>query len=275
MNLLKASWTNAISRGFGKFANKEFPTFCQNIINKGYVKLLGLDMSEFEPAHNYKSLNALFTRKLVKLREIDEDKNSFISPADSFVTAQGKIKDDLALQIKGFCYSVDELLTDKFEEKNIKKLHNGEFMNFYLSPKDYHRYHMPFDAKINRVVYVPAALYPVNNTYLNSMPELFVKNERVIVECESKDKKIFYIVLVGALNVGKMTLSFEPSIDTNTDKKEIEVYDYDDIDLKKAFELGMFKMGSTVLLFFQKDFVTLENKLNQKVRFGEKVASIK
>jgi len=271
MNLLKASWTNAISKGFGKFANKEFPPFCQNIINSAYVKFLGLDMSEFNPPHTYKSLNALFTRSFVKPREIDEDPKSFISPADSFVTAQGKIKDDLALQIKGFCYSVDELLTDRFDKKNIKKLHNGEYMNFYLSPKDYHRYHMPADAKIKKIVYVPAALYPVNNTYLNTMPELFIKNERVILECEHEGK-LFYMVLVGALNVGKMTISFEPKIETNVDKKEIEVFEYDDIELKKGFELGMFKMGSTVLLFFQKGFVKLEEKFEKKVRFGEKIA---
>jgi phosphatidylserine decarboxylase len=274
MNLLKASWTNAISRGFGKFADKEFPSFCQNVINKTYVKLLGLDMGEFNPPHDYKSLNALFTRELVKKREIDMDENSIISPCDSFVTAQGKIKDDLALQIKGFCYSVDELLTDKFKAKNIKKLHNGEYINFYLSPKDYHRYHIPMDAKVNRVVHIPGALYPVNNTYLNSMPELFVKNERVVVECEH-DGKLFYMVLVGALNVGKMTIKFEKEIETNTDTDEIKVYDYEDITLKKAYELGMFKMGSTVVLLFQKNFVTLEDKLNKKVRFGEKIATIK
>jgi len=271
MNLLKAVWTNSISRGFGKFANKEFPTFCQNIINNGYVKLLGLDMSEFQPPKEYKSLNALFTRRFVNLREIDEDKDTLISPADSFVTAQGKIKDDLALQIKGFCYSIDELLTDKFDKKNIKKLHNGEFMNFYLSPKDYHRYHMPIDAKISKIVHIPAALYPVNNTYLNSMPELFVKNERVIVECEN-DGKLFYMVLVGALNVGKMTINFEPSIQTNTNSKEIKVFEYDDIEVKKGYELGTFMMGSTVVLVFEKDFVVLEDMLNKKVRFGEKIA---
>ncbi len=274
MNLLKATWTNSISRSFGKFANKEFPSFCQNIINTGYVKIMGLDMSEFKPAHEYKSLNALFTRAFVNPRAVDEEKDSIISPADSFVTAQGKIKDDLSLQIKGFCYSVDELLTQRFEAKNIKKLHNGEFMNFYLSPKDYHRYHMPLDAKITRIVHVPGALYPVNDTYLNMMPELFVKNERVMVECE-KDGKLFYIVLVGALNVGKMTVTFEEDIETNTDAKEIKVYDYDDITVKKAYELGMFKMGSTVVLLFQKGMVELENKQNQKVKFGDVVGWIK
>jgi len=274
MNLLKASWTNAISKSFGKFADKEFPPLCQSFINKAYVKCMGVDMSEFNPPHNYKSLNALFTRALVKNREIDEDENSVIAPVDSLVAAQGKIKEDLALQIKGFCYSVDELLTDKFEAKRLKKLHNGEFINLYLSPKDYHRYHLPLSAKINRIVHVPGALYPVNNTYLNSMPELFIKNERVIVECEHNGK-LFYMVMVGALNVGKMTIKFDESIETNTDAKEIKVYDYEDITLNKAYELGMFKMGSTVVLLFQNGFVTLEDTLEKKVRFGEKIATVK
>ncbi len=265
MNLLKASWTNSISRGWGKFATKEFPYFCQNIINSCYVKLLGLDMSEFEPPHNYKSLNKLFTRELKKSRKIDESSDTFISPADCFVTSQGKIKDDLALQIKGFYYSVDELLTDNF---NTKKIKNGEYMNFYLSPKDYHRYHIPFDCQVTKVVHVPGALYPVNNTYLNSMPELFVKNERVIVECRV-EKKVFYMVLVGALNVGKMTIAFEPSIETNTNSKEIKVYEYKEKFVKKGYELGYFMMGSTVVLLFEKGLIELEDKLKRKVRFGD------
>ena len=265
MNLLKASWTNAISRGWGKFANKEFPPFVQNIINSGYVKLLGLDMSEFETPSKYKSLNALFTRAFKTPREIDNNKDTFISPADSFVTSQGKIKDDLALQIKGFCYSVEELLTDNF---NAQKIKNGEYINFYLSPKDYHRYHIPFDCEISKIVHIPGALYPVNNTYLNSMPELFVKNERVIVECRV-ERKVFYMVLVGALNVGKMTITFEPSIQTNTNTKEIKVYEYKDKFVKKGYELGYFMMGSTVVLLFEKGLIELKDKLNKKVKFGE------
>jgi phosphatidylserine decarboxylase len=274
MNLLKASWTNTISKCFEKFANKEFPPLCQSFINKTYVKCMGVDMSEFNPPHNYKSLNALFTRALIKKRNIDEAENSVISPTDSLVTAQGKIKEDLALQIKGLCYSVDELLTDKFEAKRLRKLYNGEFINLYLSPKDYHRYHLPLSAKINKIVYVPGSLYPVNNTYLNSMVELFIKNERVIIECEH-NRKLFYMVMIGALNVGKMTIKFDDSIETNSDAKEIKVYDYEDIALNKAYELGMFKMGSTVVLLFQKGFVTLEDSLGKKVRFGEKIATIK
>ncbi len=265
MNLLKASWTNAISRGWGRFASKEFPSFCQNIINKSYVKLLRLDMSEFDSPNQYKSLNKLFTRALKISRKIDENKDTFISPADSFVTSQGKIKDDLALQIKGFCYSVEELLTDNFNTKNIK---NGEYMNFYLSPKDYHRYHMPFDCQITKIVHVPGALYPVNNTYLNSMPELFVKNERVIVECKVENK-VLYMVLVGALNVGKMTISFEPSIETNTDSYEIKIYEYKEKFVKKGYELGSFMMGSTVVLLCENELIQLEDKLHRKVKFGD------
>ncbi len=221
-------------------------------------------MSEFETPSSYKSLNKLFTREFKTPRKIDESEDTFISPADSFVTSQGKIKDDLALQIKGFCYSVEELLTDNF---NTKKIKNGEYMNFYLSPKDYHRYHVPFDCQITKVVHVPGALYPVNNTYLNSMPELFVKNERVIVECKV-DKKVFYMVLVGALNVGKMTISFEPSIQTNRDSKEIKAYEYKEKFVKKGYELGYFMMGSTVVLLWEKGLIELEDKLQSKLTFG-------
>lgn len=272
MQLLKASYTNAISRVFGSFATKEFPTPMQNFINRSYVKLLKLDMSEFEPPHRYKTLNKLFTRAFVKQREIDSDEKSVISPSDSFITTSGKIKEDLSLQLKGFWYSVDDVLTDFVDEKNKKKIHGGEYINFYLSPKDYHRYHMPMGCKIKKVIHVPGALYPVNFTYLKKMPELYVKNERVIVECES-DGKLFYMILVGALNVGKMAISFEPKIETNTDSKEIKVYEYDDMTVEKGFELGYFLMGSTVVMLFQKDMIDLSCENDKKIRFGDVVAT--
>ena len=274
MQLLKASYTNIISRAFGKFATAEFPTPIQNFINRSYVKLLKLDMSEFSPPHNYKTLNKLFTRAFVKTREIDGASDSVISPTDSFITTSGKIKEDLSLQLKGFWYSVDDLLTQFIDDKSKKKIYGGEYINFYLSPTDYHRYHMPLDCKIKKVIHVPGALYPVNFTYLKKMPELYVKNERVIVECEA-NKKLFYMILVGALNVGKMTISFEPDIETNTDSKEIKVYEYDDMNLSKGFELGYFLMGSTVVILFEKNMIELSCENDKKIRFGDLVATMK
>ena len=167
--------TNQISQYFGKFAKKEFPTPIQKIINLSYVKLMKLNMAEFKHPRYYKSLNDLFTRELIIKREIDKDKDSIISPTDSFITECGTLKDDTALQIKGMEYSVEELLTYYCSE-NFEKVKNGSFMNFYLAPKDYHRYHAPCNFKLKKLIHVPGKLYPVNLKYLNKEFELFVQN---------------------------------------------------------------------------------------------------
>jgi len=265
--------TNKISTLFHKFATKEFPKPIQNIINKGYVNLLGLDMSEFQDATQYKTLNKLFTRELQKTRQIDTDQKHFISPADSFVSESGDILDETACQIKGMSYSVKELLTQEIVYDNLERLKNGSFMNFYLSPKDYHRYHASFDCKVTKVIHVPGKLYPVNFTYLNKQTNLFIENERVIMECQTDSGKLFYMVFVGALNVGKMIFSFEPKINTNIDIVHPTVYEYDDLHIQKGDCLGYFEMGSTVLLFWEKDMVQLENIINTKVRFGEHIST--
>jgi len=262
--------TNKISYYFGKFAKFEFPSFIQKMINNGYVKILDLDMSEFRNPKFYKSLNDLFTRELAIPREIDKDENCFISPTDSLITQCGDLEDDLLLQIKGMEYSVEEMLTYNCA-KNFKKLQNGTYMNFYLSPKDYHRYHAPCNFKVDRLIHVPGKLYPVNLKYLNKQIDLFVENERVILEC-SREEKLFYMVFVGALNVGQMVFEFEPKVETNIDAKNIKIYEYESLEIKRGSTLGYFKMGSTVVMVWEKDFVELEDLLGQKVKYGQRVA---
>lgn len=261
--------TNLISLYFGKFAKKEFLSPVQKLINSSYVRLMGLNMSEFKHPRYYKSLNDLFTRELIIKRVIDENKNTIISPTDSLITQCGQIQNDIALQIKGMQYSVEELLT-YYCSSNFEKVKDGSFMNFYLSPKDYHRYHAPCDFKLLKLIHVPGKLYPVNLKYLNKEFELFVQNERVILECENNGK-IFYMVFVGALNVGQMVFEFEDRVETNINAKEMKVYEYDNIEIAKGDCLGYFKMGSTVVMIWEKDSMELENLLNQNVRFGQKI----
>ncbi len=263
--------TNTISQKFHTFATTQFFQPIQNIINTGYVKLLGLDMSEFESPNNYKTLNALFTRALKKPREFDTSNNTFISPADSFVSASGDIQKDTALQIKGMSYNIEDLLT-LYCYKGYKKLLDGKFMNFYLSPKDYHRYHLSYDATITKLIHVPGKLYPVNFVYLNKQKDLFLENERVIIECKTVTNRYFYMVFVGALNVGKMVFTFEPRVKTNTNTRSVSVYKYDNLSLKKGDCLGYFEMGSTVLIFWEKDMVELEDLENQKVNYTKIIA---
>ena len=263
--------TNLISLYFGKFAKKEFLSPVQKLINSSYVRLMGLNMSEFKHPRYYKSLNDLFTRELIIKRVIDENKNTIISPTDSLITQCGQIQNDIALQIKGMQYSVEELLT-YYCSSNFEKVKDGSFMNFYLSPKDYHRYHAPCDFKLLKLIHVPGKLYPVNLKYLNKEFELFVQNERVILECENNGK-IFYMVFVGALNVGQMVFEFEDRVETNTNAKEMKVYTYENIEISKGECLGYFKMGSTVVMLWEKEMVELEDLLDKNVRFGQKIAS--
>ena len=262
-------FTNGISRTFGKFASKEFPRPIQNFINSSYVKLLGLDMSEFQKPSEYKTLNKLFTRELQKNREFSKKDSDFLAPADSLVTEFGNIENGLALQIKGMEYSVSKLLG----EEN-SKLENGTFMNFYLSPKDYHHYHMPYSAKVKKATHFTGKLYPVNIKYLNKQVELFVENERVVLECKTENGKIFYMILVGALNVGEMVLHFEPKIETNKRVGETKIYEYSDLHISKGEDLGFFKMGSTVLIIAEKEFLKPNLEVFEKVKFGQIVAEV-
>ncbi|RXJ85568.1 phosphatidylserine decarboxylase [Arcobacter sp. CECT 8985] len=266
--------TNLISQYFGKFAKKEFPSFFQKMINETYVKIFKIDLSEFRNAKYYKSLTDLFTRELAIPRQIDEAVDSVISPCDSFITQGGNLKEGTLLQIKGMEYSAEELLT-YYCTDNYDKVKNGSYINFYLAPSDYHRYHAPVDFVIKKLIHVPGKLYPVNFKYLKKEIELFVQNERVILECRSNEDKLFYMVFVGALNVGQMVFDFEPSVQTNTNTNDIMYIDYDGVDVRKGDTLGYFKMGSTIVMIWEENSIELENLLNQKVKFGQKIATVK
>lgn len=258
--------TNTISQLFGKFANTKFPKPIQSFINNMYVCSLKLNMSEFKNPDEYESLNALFTRELVQKRPIKSAQNELISPSDSLISEQGRISDATALQIKGFEYSVKALLC---LHESIEK---GTFINLYLSPRDYHRFHAPCDMRVKRALHVPGKLYPVNFRYLKKVPSLFCKNERVILECESVNSEKFYMVFVGALNVGKISFTFDENIQTNASVGESKEYVYDELLLKKGDEIGTFEMGSTVVLIFENEEIELLRG-NEKVRFTEPIAS--
>ncbi len=270
---MKKHITSAISQNFGKFANKEFPRFIQNIINRSYVGLMGLDMSEFAPASTYSSLNKLFTRKLQRPREFSLDAEDFISPCDSWITACGDIKNSAALQIKGMEYSCSDLLGGYFSEDEKAIIDGGKYINFYLSPKDYHRYHMPTNTKVLKVSHIPGKFYPVNIPSLNKRINLFIENERVVLKCQAQNGKIFYMVLVSALNVGVMQVSFEPKIKTNK-VTQSSVYEYQNINLDKGEDFGCFEMGSTIVILSEKNMLKLNINNDQHVKFGQTIAKV-
>ena len=266
--------TSLISQNFGKFASCEFTPSFQKIVNQSYVSLMGLDMREFHAPSTYKTLNKLFTRNLREPRVFSLDADDFISPCDSLISECGDLDESYALQIKGMEYSSDELLGKNFTKEEKERVHNGQFINFYLSPKDYHRYHIPMDLKVLKAVHIPGKLYPVNMPSLKSRLNLFIENERVVIKCETPDQKIFYMVLVGALNVGVMQVSFEPRIKTNADAIEQSAYEYEDLYLKKGDDFGCFEMGSTIVIISEERMFDLHVKSGDNVRFAQTIAKL-
>ncbi len=267
-------FTSVISNGFGKFASKEFPALIQHFINASYVKLMGLDMSEFREPSSYKTLNKLFTRAFEIPREIPKGKTKLLCGVDALITDAGTITEGKAYQIKGMSYSIEKLFGQHHKEV-VKKVEGGEFINYYLSPKDYHRYHMPMDLKILSLTHIPGKLYPVNFPLLRNKQELFIENERVIIECEDKKGRAQVLVLVGALNVGKMIVTFEEGVQTNSDIREPQHYTYDDLWLDRGEMFGWFEMGSTILTFSKKGSIVPEVSINQKTKFADVVGKIR
>ncbi|MDD3476834.1 MAG: archaetidylserine decarboxylase, partial [Sulfurimonas sp.] len=159
------------------------------------------------------------------------------------------------------------------EEKEL--INNGTFINFYLSPKDYHRYHIPTNLKVLKAVHIPGKFFPVNIPSLKKRVNLFIENERVVLLCESASKKRFYIVLVSALNVGVMQVSFEPKIKTNADAQKSSVYNYENLYLNKGDDFGCFEMGSTIVILAQKEMLELSVKAGEDVKYAQNIAKLK
>lgn len=267
-------YTSLISYYFGKFAGHQFPALMQHMINLSYVRLMGLDMRRFRDPCSYKSLNALFTRPLEVEIAMPRAKSKVISGVDALVTDYGRITEGRAYQIKGMSYDIDRLFGE-YHQGLSQKVEGGTFVNFYLSPKDYHRYHMPLDLKIVSLTHIPGKLYPVNFPLLRNKKDLFIENERVVIECEDKKGRTHVLVLVGALNVGKMVVTFEPAVKTNSDIREPQHYTYENLTLERGELFGWFEMGSTILHFAQKSTMLPEVAINQKVKFGDVIGRLK
>ena len=319
-----------ISRIFGIIAAVKFPKFIQNFINRKYVEFFKIDMSEFDPPQSYASLNALFTRRLLRPREIAADETAFISPSDGVIFESGCCADLRAFSVKGCEYSLSELLGRTFTAsesggavKNLddaayaaqakiisdesgvnysasgvqaeiysdksgasretsaidaqggenRKGVNLSYANIYLSPRDYHHYHAPCDLSVLQALYIPADLYSVAKKLLLKIPNLYAKNERVILKCKMRNGGILWMVFVGALNVGKMRFDFDARIQTNACASRSEaLYEYENLNFKKGDHLGNFELGSTIVLVAQSEFLKFEIPADTSVKFGQKIA---
>ncbi len=267
-----AHWTNHVSRAFGAVAHTPFPGPLQRLINRTYVRLMHVDLTGFAPFESYPTLNALFTRKLIQPRSFDPAPAIVNSPADALISELGQLRGDTLLQIKGMEYSANRLLTEQAARRH--RVIDGTFLNFYLSPTDYHGYHAPTALQVLKLIHIPGKLYSVNQASAQKRKNLFIENERVVMECASQTGHILYLVFIGATNVGSINFDFEPALRTNTSSRAVREYSYADKWLAKGECLGGFQMGSSIVLIAEKDFLEINSSRFQKVRFGDSVARV-
>lgn len=266
------SFSRDSSRIFGLLATFKFPKWIQNFINENYVKYFKIDMSDFKNPSAYESLNALFTRALERPRILDE---GFISPCDGTIFQCGESflgdGEPFAFSIKGCAYSVLELLKENFKKDELEG--GLDYANIYLSPKDYHRYHAPCDMQILSASYTRGELYSVAKKYLGKIANLYTKNERVSLKCQYEGR-IFWLVFVGAQNVGKMRFCFDESLQSNAKNSHNFTHKYENLFYKKGEELGHFELGSTIIILAQKGLLNFNLNEEQEVKFGEKIAEV-
>lgn len=264
----------AITALAGKLAHFEGDNKTTAVI-KWFVKRYNVNMAEAAnpDISSYKTFNDFFTRPLREgARPIAQA--DFICPVDGAISQFGHIEKDQIFQAKGHHYSTATLLGgDRASAKNYQ---NGNFACLYLSPKDYHRIHMPCDGKLQKMTYVPGDLFSVNPVTAQGVPGLFARNERVICEFTSEQHGSFVMVLVGATIVGSMATVWHNAINgiINPPRRgHIQVWTYTDknITLKQGDEMGRFLLGSTVVMLFQKNVLQFNAKwqATRAVRLGE------
>jgi phosphatidylserine decarboxylase len=281
---------NKISRIFGSISGTKFPKPIQKFINESYVKGFKIDMSEFKNSSEYNSLTELFTRELVHGRKFDKADEIFISPSDGLCLECGRSNELKALSVKGYNYDIKGLLGSLFDESDLRENKNGDenlnnkqvaqkneldYANIYLSPRDYHRYHAPCDMQILSALYLPGDLYSVSIGALKRISNLYAKNERVVLKCKMKNDKILWMVFVGALNVGKIKFDFDERIQTNAMANFSQSYKYNELYVLKGEQLGMFELGSTIVLISQANSVEYNLSNGKKIKFGDSIGMIK
>jgi phosphatidylserine decarboxylase len=241
----------ALTRLAGAFASAEAGALTTAAI-RWFVNHYGVNMAEaVEPRiEHYKTFNDFFTRAL-KPGARPVAAADLICPIDGAISQFGRIERDQIFQAKGHRYSSTALLAGDAEL--ARRFDDGEFVTLYLSPKDYHRIHMPCDGRLRRMVYVPGDLFSVNPTTARGVPGLFARNERVVCLFDGP-RGPFVLVLVGATIVGSMATVWHGVV--NPPRPGIvRRWDYDDagIALKQGDEMGRFLLGSTVVMLFPKD----------------------
>ena len=264
-----------LSRMMGKLTHSRV-----NWIKLTYMRLIikrfGVNMDEAaqQDLNQFEHFNAFFTRALkADARPFVSGATQLACPVDGCVSQMGKIEDGRVFQAKGHDYALTTLLGG--DDDWSKQFEDGEFATLYLSPKDYHRIHMPCDGTLKEMRHIPGRLFSVNPATVRTVPGLFARNERVTCLFDTPNGPVA-MILVGAIFVASIETVWHGIITPPT-RSTMQTWRYkDDIKLAKGDEMGRFNMGSTVIVLFPKDKMKWAEGLmaERHVQMGELLGTV-
>lgn len=269
---------NLLSRLVGRAASWQLPGPIQRLEIRAFGRAVGVDFGEVrDPIASFRSLQEFFVRHLQDgSRPVDVATDALVAPCDGFWGAAGRIQRGTLLQVKGRTYTVAALLGDVGRAEAFE---NGVYATFYLSPRDYHRFHSPCAARVTRAVYLPGRLWPVNEAGTQGIDGLFAVNERISAYMtigEKAQHESLCLVPVGATLVGKIRLTFD-DLTTNLPRSGRIERDYPEPGhrLAKGEEWGRFEFGSTIILLATRSAVELSPEPpGTPIRLGRRIGTL-
>lgn len=254
MSLLFLIPKNLLSRCVGWLVHLELPLWVRARVIELFAKKYRINLEEAEhPISSYKSIGDFFTRRLKEgIRPVAPA--PYVHPADSLISESAAIEQGTLIQAKGLTYTADEFLGSK-EEASLYQS-GGAFITYYLCPTDYHRVHSPVKGHIWRIRHIPGTLWPVNSWSVGRIRNLFSRNERVVVNISTPRGSQMALVMVGATNVGMISMDgVWKGLRTNNPmvSKSREQSFSKPLSVDKGQELGIFHMGSTVIILLSQE----------------------
>ncbi len=278
MHLLFLIPKNILSRWVGGLVHLQLPLKLRVVVIELFAKKYRINLNDAEkPLAEYISIGDFFTRALKSgIRPVGQ--SPYVHPTDSLISEAGEINDGLLIQAKGLKYTAEEFLGSVTDASVFKS--GGAFVTYYLCPTDYHRVHSPIKGQIWRIRHIPGTLWPVNRWSVGRIKNLFAKNERVVVNLQTNRGAQIALVMVGATNVGMISMdAVWKGLRTNlvgvSEPREQSFPKT--ISIEKSAELGIFHMGSTVIMLFSQEALrelglspkSLQALKNRQVQMGQ------
>ena len=236
-----------LSRALGRLAASRAPQPMVDAAVAAFIRAYDVDLSEVDmPPDGFRTFDEFFTRRLREgARVVDPDRRALVSPADGRLEDLGEITAEGELIVKGQPYTASALLGDPEAAAAYER---GHYFIVYLSPRDYHRVHAPTCGSVQCMRYVPGTLFPVNRIGTDFIPQLFARNERLAIVQEGAVHGIVTTIMVGAIGVGRIGLSFDDVQTNRGGTPGLRSYAESPIPRDRGDELGVFHMGSTAIV---------------------------